>query len=368
MDLGDVGIAVSGGGAIPANFSAGGAPELVKLLLETFNLLPKYMIGVSAGAIIAAQTAAAITKQQDLDSVGDIWMRRLRGPEDIWDFPPAFKKLLSFIKFAEEKKKIPKSQILKILKDNTISEFMQLLSSNALFSNAPLLRLIDEELDMEAVINSPIKIEVAAVSNEGELTFFSNKNCTAEQFKKAIIASAALPAQLPPVLIGDKAYVDGGLKRPLVIAEMVHNLCDTAFIFSTPPSKNELSMPVDDFMIRIWWKRLPWMQAVRSDDIIDIIIDRFTVTNENIQNHEGEIAEVLQVIENPETKNKVEEIMRKRRYRFQKRHYVKEFIFKPEIVLTGHSLDFNSEDMKQGVQYGRQYIQREFNKRLGIIP
>lgn len=358
------GLCLSGGGAIPGNFIAGGAPEIVKARPDI-----KYIIGVSAGAIIAAQIAAAVV-HGNLDEVADVWKRKIRSSEDIWTIPD-FLKNFTKLAVALNEEKVSRTKLLQFFlkeKDN-ILELKNLFKAPALFDNSPLIKLIDEELDMEAVMKSDIKVDAVCVSNEGKLAIFSNKNSSVEDFKKAIIASAALPVQLSPVKIGDKGYMDGGVLKSVVISEAVHNLCDRIFMFLAKPSKNEISISVDRFMTLPWLERIPFNQAIRSRDSMETTTERFEITNENIKKYEELKQKIFAALnlENQEIKEKIEQIFREAGFRFQKRHYVDYCIFKPEIILPGNNYNFNTEEMQKGLEYGREYTKREL-KRLSMIP
>lgn len=372
MNLGKVGLTVSGGGVIPGNFLAGAAPEVTKELLK-LNITPHYLIGVSVGAVIVSQIAEAVTKGENLDKVADTWIRRVTKPEDIWVYPKFFKKALELFTLLE-KEKVSLLKLLKLLLENKeiISDLKKFLHSPSLFDNYPFIKMLDEELDIDAVMKSDIKVEVAAVDNEGKFKIFSNKLSTSEDFKKAIVASTALPIQVPPVSIGDKSYVDGGTLKPVVISAAVHNLCDMIFIFLAKPSKTGITMNATDFMKMPWWQKVPWVQKIRAKDSIETTIERFEITNENIRKYELLKSALFELLglQNPSKeleKGKAEEIFRNASFRFQKRHFVNYAIFEADTILPGNDFSFTSNDIKQGIEYGRQYAQREL-KRLGIIP
>ncbi len=84
--------------------------------------------------------------------------------------------------------------------------------SNALLSDYGLNDLVNQ-LDMNKIIASPIRLEVA-VRNEtaGKLMFFSNHDLDIKEnpeiLRKAIKASASLPGVFPPVEINGEYYSD----------------------------------------------------------------------------------------------------------------------------------------------------------------
>lgn len=338
MNVKKVGFCLSGGGAIPGNFEVGALETVIQA-----GIMPNYIIGVSVGAIIAAKTAEILAKHgaEKINLLSEVWIRRVTGPNSIY---------------------------------NT-SNF-KLLSKSSLFDNTPLIKMINEELDMEAIMASDIKVEVVVVDNDGELALFSNKSHTADVFKQAIIASAAIPIQFPPVMIEDKVYVDGGILKPVDISPAIHNLCDSLFIFLVKPLKNEISIEPKQFLTMPWWKkrRFAWLQALHAKDSIDVIVERFLITNDNIKKYmeleedlKSKLIPALELNEEKSglTKKIIEESFKAGGFKFQKRHYVESVIFAPKIVLPGNMYNFTSADIVEGIRYGRDYASREL-KRLGI--
>lgn len=75
------------------------------------------------------------------------------------------------------------------------------------FPNEGVRRIIDSGLRFENIENSPLPFEVVATSlTDGRPQWF-----TQGPAEPAILASAALPALLPPVQIDGEAFIDGGV-------------------------------------------------------------------------------------------------------------------------------------------------------------
>lgn len=165
-----IGLTLSGGGM------RGIAHIAVLKALEEYNLKPDIISGTSAGSIIAA--------------------------------------FYSFGKSPDE--------MMEIVKQTTFfSRSFLRLSKNGIFSSNFILKLFTDYFpeDDFKILKIPIYVATTELTH-GIVDFFSEGNLFLP-----LLASSSVPFVLPPVKIGDKIYVDGGVLDNLPI-EPIIDKCD----------------------------------------------------------------------------------------------------------------------------------------------
>lgn len=165
-----IGLTLSGGGM------RGIAHIAVLKALEEYNLKPQIISGTSAGSIIAA-----------FYSLG-------KSPDEMMD----------------------------IVRETTFFSRSYLkLSRNGIFSSKFILKLLNDHFPEDDFKVLKIPVYVAATDlTHGIVDFFSE----GELFGP-LLASSSVPFVLPPVRIGEKVYVDGGVLDNLPI-EPIIDKCD----------------------------------------------------------------------------------------------------------------------------------------------
>ncbi|PQA92213.1 NTE family protein [Chryseobacterium piscicola] len=165
-----IGLTLSGGGM------RGIAHIAVLKALEEYNLKPDIISGTSAGSIIAA--------------------------------------FYSFGKSPDE--------MMEIVKQTTFfSRSFLRLSKNGIFSSNFILKLFTDYFPKDdfKILKIPIYVATTELTH-GIVDFFSEGNLFLP-----LLASSSVPFVLPPVKIGDKIYVDGGVLDNLPI-EPIIDKCD----------------------------------------------------------------------------------------------------------------------------------------------
>lgn len=165
-----VGIALSGGGM------RGVAHIAVLKALEEYGLKPDVISGTSAGAIVGAFYAAGKTTDELTEMV----------------------KTETFFSRSSIK-----------------------LSSRGIFNPLFLRRIFEKyfEEDDFSVMKIPLYVAASELT-QGRIEYFSEGNLF-----DVLMASASVPFIFPPVILGDKFYVDGGVLNNLPI-EPIKDQCD----------------------------------------------------------------------------------------------------------------------------------------------
>ena len=177
---------LSGGGNL-------GASQVGAVLaLHERGIVPDLLVGTSAGAINASYLAGDPT----LDGarrLAEIWSG-LR-TRDVFRFPSP----------------------LRIVRQ---------LRSDALYRSDDLKRLLDRSLPYSDIEDAQTDLRIVATDLEtGEAVALGSGSVV-----QAVLASSALPGLFPPVRIGDRLYVDGGIADNVPIAPAVASGADEIYV------------------------------------------------------------------------------------------------------------------------------------------
>lgn len=220
MNLGKVGAILNGGGFAGA-FSAGSLGAIFEK-----GISPICLQGVSVGALTVCKTAETGSPENAKNSWLDIEKKRAKTVFNWKDFMTT----------------VPRQK-------------------NALYYNDGVQAIIDG-IDFRRVIDSQIEIQIVTKneSKDWELTVFSNRDLrlkeNPELFKKAVLASTAIPGILPPVLIENETYSDG---VHFCLESMIKAGCDTIFILLNDQADEEVSR---------WDQRLSYSRHVLYEETI----------------------------------------------------------------------------------------------------
>jgi NTE family protein len=124
----------------------------------------------------------------------------------------------------------------------------------AAHSNAGLRRIIERGLVFERIEEAVIPLEVVATS----LTEGRERWLTEGPAVEAILASAAIPAMLPPVTIGDELLVDGGVLDNVPISRAIAGGARRIYVllcgplhFRPPPPRRPVETLVTSFFVAV---------------------------------------------------------------------------------------------------------------------
>ncbi len=161
--------------------------------LQESGVRPDLVIGTSVGALNGAWVAAGAP----LDELGDLWRSLRRG--QVFPADP----LRGLLGFAGRR--------------------------DHLVSDRGLRRLLRENLGFERLEDAPVALHVLATDVLTGLGVLFSDGPAVE----TILASAAIPGVLPPVPIGGRHYMDGGVVNNTPISHAVELAADTVFVLAT---------------------------------------------------------------------------------------------------------------------------------------
>jgi NTE family protein len=187
---------------------------MLRALLDA-DVVPDLVVGTSAGSLNAAFLAADPTVD-GVTRLEDVW----KGLEEEDLFPGARKRS---------------------------SWARMIMKGNRIFENAGLHRVITEGLGASTFEELRIPLGVVATELEdGHEEVFRSGDLVAP-----LLASSAMPGIFPPVEIGDKHYIDGGVTNAVPIAPAIEMGARRVYVLNCSGSQQErrpLNRPMDHLL------------------------------------------------------------------------------------------------------------------------
>jgi NTE family protein len=181
---------LSGGAAL------GAAQAGMLFALAEAGIAPDLIVGTSVGAVNGAWLAGA-TDAADMHALTDLW--RSIDRDDVFPRDP----MTGLLGFLGRRQHLVPDRGLR-----------HLVSSNVRFE-----RLEDAPIPLHVVVTDVLSGEDVCLHTGDTVD--------------AVVASASIPAVLPPVQIGDRCYMDGGVVNNTPISHAVDAGADTVWVLST---------------------------------------------------------------------------------------------------------------------------------------
>lgn len=153
-----------------------------------------------------------------------------------------------------------------------------IIGARSIHGNEPLIKLIDREFDA-AQFNVPLRIGVVSLST-GKYQMLGPADLPADEFKKAILASTAIPIFWAPVTISPSYpnMVDGGLRNISPLGDVLDAEPDEVVIINCNPREPaEIEAPLGS-ILDIATRTL----EVAMNEILVTDIREFTRINKNV--------------------------------------------------------------------------------------
>jgi NTE family protein len=217
-----IGLALAGGGPLGGIYEIGALLALNEAIdgLD-FHDVDVY-VGVSAGSFVAATLANGIS----VEEMGRLLVSRRGRPQR---FDPTLFLQPNFREFLGRAAMVPRllaEGLWQFLRDPLKHGLVESLSGltravpMAVFDNRPIERFLRDLFSNRGMTNDFRKLHhklliVAVDLDTGQAVRFGLAGHDEIPISKAVQASTALPGLYPPVAIGGRYFVDGGLKRTL---------------------------------------------------------------------------------------------------------------------------------------------------------
>jgi len=217
-----IGLALAGGGPLGGIYEIGALLALNEAIDGLDFADVDVYVGVSAGSFVASTLANGIS----VEEMGRLLVSRRGRPQR---FDPALFLQPHFYEYLRRTAMVPRLLLQGLwefarnpLKQGLIESLGGLSKAipTAVFDNQPIERFLADLFSNRGMTNDfrklPHKLLIVGVDlDTGEAVRFGSAGHDDVPISKAVQASTALPGLYPPVQIGQRYFVDGGLKRTL---------------------------------------------------------------------------------------------------------------------------------------------------------
>jgi predicted acylesterase/phospholipase RssA len=231
-----IGLALAGGGPLGGIYEIGALLALNEAIDGLDFADVDVYVGVSAGSFVASTLANGIS----VEEMGRLLVSRRGKPQR---FDPALFLQPNFQEYIRRGAQFPRLlaeglwQFARNPRGNGLLESLSGVSRaipTAVFDNQPIESFLDDLFSNRGMTNDfrqlPHKLLVVGVDlDTGEAVRFGSPGHDDVPISKAVQASTALPGLYPPVKIGERYFVDGGLKRTLHASSALDEGVDLLF-------------------------------------------------------------------------------------------------------------------------------------------
>ena len=231
-----IGLALAGGGPLGGIYEIGALLALNEAIDGLDFADVDVYVGVSAGSFVASTLANGIS----VEEMGRLLVSRRGRPQR---FDPALFLQPNFPEYLRRIALAPKFLAEGLwhfarnpLKHGLLESLSGLAKAipTAVFDNEPIERFLADLFSNRGMTNdfrelSHTLLIVGVDLDTGEAVRFGAAGHDDIPISKAVQASTALPGLYPPVLIGDRYFVDGGLKRTLHASSALDEGVDLLF-------------------------------------------------------------------------------------------------------------------------------------------
>ena len=217
-----IGLALAGGGPLGGIYEIGALLALNEAIDGLDFAEVDVYVGVSAGSLVAATLANGIS----VEEMGRLLVSRKGRPQR---FDPALFLRPNFTEYVRRTATLPRLLAEGLwgfarspLKTGLLESLSGLAKAipTAVFDSQPIERFLADLFSNRGMTNDfrELKRQLLIVGvdlDTGEAVRFGSRGHDDVPISRAVQASTALPGLYPPVQIGDRYFVDGGLKRTL---------------------------------------------------------------------------------------------------------------------------------------------------------
>lgn len=318
-----IGLVLSGG-AGKSFFQVGALCALLEV-----GVRPHFVVAVSAGALAAAKYVECYDARE-LELMVSLKFKK----------PPFYK--------------------------NTRSLICHPFRTKSLLCNAPLRKIIDE-IKIDRIFQSPIELQIATTDIlKREEHFFSNRDQNTDVFKRAILASTALPGFFEAVEINGEMHIDGGMFNPLPIKRAVQAGCDMIIVIDSDATEDHISLR--QFMKMGWTECQSRGYHIPIKALSDIEIDRTLRINKRIRAFESLRHKLVDKF-GPNCEDNInqmfEDALQYFHYDQNNREIQIVSVCPKQNILKSH-FKWTSEEVAEMIADGKRAAKREL-KRVGLI-
>ena len=282
---------VLGGGSIKGAYQIGQMHTLIHN-----GIIPNIITGISVGSLNGLLYSHYLGLYNDpilaIDNCVGFWINNIKKPSDI----------------------IKKKSIVKIIYEIMSNKFTGLLATVKLES------LVTDVVDTILVKAANVDLDVGAVNMNTGLILYFNK--TYDKIKECTIASSRIPLMMPPSILNNEEYYDGGLIDNAALGKAIDKGADEIRVLTTIPER-----------IKIGFNN--------TTSLLSLVNRVMEITVNNTLNNDVNLAKVYNSLSSKGLSTK----------RFINLH-----IYRPKETLDIDIEDFTSVDIQNMISKGKQSI------------
>lgn len=249
-----IGLALAGGGPLGGIYEIGALLALNEAIDGLDFADVDVYVGVSAGSFVASTLANGIS----VEEMGRLLVSRRGRPQR---FDPALFLQPNFPEYLRRSAQLPRLLLEGLwgfarnpLKQGLLESLSGVAKAipTAVFDNQPIERFLADLFSNRGMTNDFRRLAhtllvVGVDLDTGEAVRFGSPGHDDVPISQAVQASTALPGLYPPVRIGDRYFVDGGLKRTLHASSALDEGVDLLFCVNPiVPYDASLAPPGDE--------------------------------------------------------------------------------------------------------------------------
>jgi NTE family protein len=323
---------VLSGGSIKGAFQAGAIAELL-----ASGFVPDAIYGTSVGslngAFLADRAGRMIRAGQALDGpalgrqLEAFWLNDLNSPSQV----------------GVQRRLIP--LVISLLRRNF----------NGLINTGPLRELVEAQIDPENLRASPIKFFACAVNLVTGAAVYADEDYSG--IRDYIIASTAIPVQMPYITIGKSPYVDGGVREVAPLKRAIDDGAEEiACIICQPEKLQGASFEpgnLPEFAMRL-------MEVV-TNELVNNDIKQFRDVNrwvETFQEMRGDVETLLHSQDRTEA-DSAEILEKLTELPFTGWRRIPITVIRPDNEIVLDLLHFTPAQIQEVIEQGRNIAKRE---------
>lgn len=195
---------VLAGGGMKGAFQAGVIDTLLR-----YGIMPDHVLGISVGSLNAS-LITRFTRRHNLGEamISEWWYKNVRKPSDLFEEYGLFLQVLPAILRR---------------------------AFNGLYGTKGLRRIIEQHLNVDDLLRSPIALTVGAVDMvSGKMKWATPSD---EHFHDYLQASTSIPIIFPSIAIEGHSYVDGGVKTVAPLSPAIKQGAEEIYVILCHPSE-----------------------------------------------------------------------------------------------------------------------------------
>ncbi len=191
---------------------SGGARGLAHILMfevfEELGIMPSIISGSSIGAIMGASFASGTDSKEMREVVDDLIFHK---NSKFWEIHKKsdYTKMLNFMDFG--------------------------LKPGGIIKGEKFLKVLKEKIKVKSFEELKIPLKIVATDYWGNKEIILKKG----DLHKAVVSSFSLPGLFPPIEIGGKLLIDGGMSNPLPY-DIIQNKCDFTVAIDVSARKDKV--------------------------------------------------------------------------------------------------------------------------------